>query len=389
MNPIYILRYIKGYVTFTAKGGFTERFINLCSINGILLWDTSYSDNILRSKCQIKSISKLRKAAKNSGVILRFTDSYGLYNDLKKQKDRLGLLIGAVFFVVFYTLMSCFVWTIDVSGNNTIPYDEIIEKADLCGLHIGTFKPLFDETAAANLLSSDSNGEISWCAFNIKGSRALIEIREQKASLKDDNIIEPCNIISDSDGIILSIEVYEGVGEVNEGDAVNEGDLLINGVNDNEDYSILFVEADGKITAETDKSFGLRFNKSALCRKITSSDDRLIFNVFSISLPTEAIHRNNFSSFSHCVNLDFNDVVLPVSVTVETAFETEETKRSETELTLSSVEKYSYEARKFNSNSILLTENPTIYISDSEIIIENQWKTISFIGEKQKISIEN
>ena len=389
MNPIYILRYIKGYVTFTAKGGFTERFINLCSINGILLWDTSYSDNILRSKCQIKSISKLRKAAKNSGVKLRFTDSYGLYNDLKKQKDRLGLLIGAVFFVVFYSLMSCFVWTIDVSGNNTIPYDEIIEKADLCGLHIGTFKPLFDETAAANLLSSDSNGEISWCAFNIKGSRALIEIREQKASLKDDNIIEPCNIISDRDGIILSIEVYEGVGEVNEGDAVNEGDLLINGVNDNEDYSILFVEADGKITAETDKSFGLRFNKSIKCRKITSSDNRLIFNVFSINLPTEAIHRNNFSSFSHCINLDFNDVLLPVSVTVETAFETEEAKRSETEFTLSSVEKYSYEARKFNSNSILLTENPAIYISDSEIIIENQWKTISFIGEKQKISIEN
>ena len=389
MNPIYILRYIKGYVTFTAKGGFTERFINLCSINGILLWDTSYSDNILRSKCQIKSISKLRKAAKNSGVKLLFTDSYGLYNDLKKQKDRLGLLIGAVFFVVFYSLMSCFVWTIDVSGNNTIPYDEIIEKADLCGLHIGTFKPLFDETAAANLLSSDSNGEISWCAFNIKGSRALIEIREQKASLKDDNIIEPCNIISDRDGIILSIEVYEGVGEVNEGDAVNEGDLLINGVNDNEDYSILFVEADGKITAETDKSFGLRFNKSIKCRKITSSDNRLIFNVFSINLPTEAIHRNNFSSFSHCINLDFNDVLLPVSVTVETAFETEEAKRSETEFTLSSVEKYSYEARKFNSNSILLTENPAIYISDSEIIIENQWKTISFIGEKQKISIEN
>lgn len=389
MNPIYILRYIKGYVTFTAKGGFTERFINLCSINGILLWDTSYSDNILRSKCQIKSISKLRKAANNSGVKLHFTDSYGLYNDLKKQKDRLGLLIGAVFFVVFYALMSCFVWTIDVSGNNTIPYDEIIEKADLCGLRIGTFKPLFDETAAANLLSSDSNGEISWCAFNIKGSRALIEIREQKASLKDDNIIEPCNIISDSNGIILSIEVYEGIGEVNEGDAVNEGDLLINGVNDNEDYSILFVEAEGKITAETDKSFGLKFKKSALCRKITSSDNRLIFNVFSINLPTETIHRNNFSSFSHCINLDFNDVVLPVSVTVETAFETEEAKRSEPELTLSSVEKYSYEARKFNSNSILLTENPEIYISDSEIIIENQWKTISFIGEKQKISIEN
>ena len=37
----------------------------------------------------------------------------------------------------------------------------------------------------------------------------------------------------------------------------------------------------------------------------------------------------------------------------------------------------------------MLTENPVIYISDSEIIIENQWKTISFIGEKQKISIEN
>ena len=36
---IQLLRLLKGYVSFTAEGGFPERFINLCNSNGIVLWD--------------------------------------------------------------------------------------------------------------------------------------------------------------------------------------------------------------------------------------------------------------------------------------------------------------------------------------------------------------
>lgn len=35
---INFLRLILGFVEFEAKGGFPERFLNLCTVNGITLW---------------------------------------------------------------------------------------------------------------------------------------------------------------------------------------------------------------------------------------------------------------------------------------------------------------------------------------------------------------
>ncbi len=387
MNPVYILRYIKGYVSFTAEGGFTERFINLCTASNILLWDTSYSGNVLRSKCPVKNIPHIRKTARRSGVFLQFEKSYGLYNDLKKQMDKVGLLAGTVFYLLFFSIMSCFVWTIDVSGNTSIPSENIIKIAEDSGLSVGTFKPTFDEFGAANALSQNNNSEISWCAFNIKGSRAVIEIREQKKSIKDINISEPCNIVSDADGIILAYEIYEGTTDMTVGNAVKKGDLLINGVTDNEDLSTLFVEANGKIIAKTSRSFGMSFSKTAKCRKIMSSKNLYEVNIFALKFPFSV--KNNNALFEHKQHLIFNKTVLPISLSIKTVYKLESVKRRHGEILLSSLEKFSYEARKYNLNTLLLEEEPSFTELENAFLIKNNWNSIAFIGKKQKISLEN
>ena len=43
MFLIRLFRFLTGYIVFSGNGGFPERFINLCSLNGISLWDTKCS----------------------------------------------------------------------------------------------------------------------------------------------------------------------------------------------------------------------------------------------------------------------------------------------------------------------------------------------------------
>ena len=43
MSIIRFLRFIFGYVEFCAEGGFPERFINLCSVYHVRLWDVTVS----------------------------------------------------------------------------------------------------------------------------------------------------------------------------------------------------------------------------------------------------------------------------------------------------------------------------------------------------------
>ena len=389
LNFISFLRYLKGYVTFTGDGGFTERFFNLASKNGIYFWDACCPENKIIAKCNLNDYKQLRHIAKKSGVRLSLTGRYGLIFDLKKKKYRKGLLFGVLFFLVFFAVMSRFVWTVDVVGNVLIPKEDILILAERYGLHVGTYKTTFDEVKAANTMAKDSDGVFSWAAFNIKGSRAVIEIREQRKSIKDNERHFPANLVADFDGVIVTAQNFSGTIQISEGMGVRKGDLLISGVEDNEDFSVSFVEADGRVIAEREKIYAMRFYKSKKVSKITESQKSVSLYIFGFRMPLQpfSTERKQFSEYASY--LSYNGVRLPLGIITRTYYNTEQTKRIEKHLFLSSLEEYSEGAYKFNRNTFLISESPSLTQTDSEIIIKNNWICLDFIGEKQEIIIEN
>ena len=67
---VRVLRSVLGYVEFEAFGGFAERFINLCTLNGINLWDVK-NDGVKVCACtDFDGYKKMRKCARNSGMRL-------------------------------------------------------------------------------------------------------------------------------------------------------------------------------------------------------------------------------------------------------------------------------------------------------------------------------
>ena len=65
---IRILRLIKGYVEFCAEGGFPERFINLCKIHGISLWNVK-NDGVKVYACTTEAdFKRISLPTENSGL---------------------------------------------------------------------------------------------------------------------------------------------------------------------------------------------------------------------------------------------------------------------------------------------------------------------------------
>lgn len=389
MNFINFLRYLKGYITFLGEGGFTERFFNLASKNTIFIWDACCIENRITAKCNIKDFRKLRHIAKRSGVRLSLTGRYGLIFDLKKQEYRKGLLFGALFFTVFFAVMSRFVWTVDVSGNVLVPKEDILLLAENYGLRVGTYKPSFDETTAANTMAKESGGVFTWAAFNIKGSRAVIEVREQKESIKDTEVHTPSNLVADFDGVIVSFETFSGTSYVSEGMGVRNGDLLIGGVEDNEDFSVSFVEAKGRIIAERDKLYTMRFFRNSKASKISEANKTVTLYIFGLKIPLSPFSAKEQLYFKDESYLSYNKVRLPLGIIIKTDYKAGKAQRNEKEFLLSSLEEYSESAYKFNKNTFLISENPSFKLTDSEMIVKNSWHCLDFMGEKREIIIEN
>ena len=73
-----LFRYLFGYVVFSAKGGFAERFINLCAVRRINLWDVSLKDNTIRARIGIRDFRRLRGVARKTGVSVSILQKRGL-----------------------------------------------------------------------------------------------------------------------------------------------------------------------------------------------------------------------------------------------------------------------------------------------------------------------
>ena len=247
---INFLRLIFGFVEFEAKGGFPERFLNLCTVNGITLWQVQNDGVKVKACTPIKAYKNIKKSARNSGMKIKIIRKRGLPFFIKNNRARVGVLVGLLFVICSLALSTCMLWNIEVTGNTKIKSEVLMESLNNNGVRIGVFKSKLDTIAIENKLL-DEYKDLSWVSINIFGTKAVLEVKEnsEKPEMADD--ITPMNIVAKKDGQIVLVEGHKGANAVKEGDVVLKGDLLISGVTINADGSEKTIHATGKVFAKT------------------------------------------------------------------------------------------------------------------------------------------
>ena len=74
---VALLRYIRGYVRFSAEGAFAERFLNLLIQNGFAVWDIRKEGYTLEGCVFADKYRRLRRFARRTGVRLRIKQKLG------------------------------------------------------------------------------------------------------------------------------------------------------------------------------------------------------------------------------------------------------------------------------------------------------------------------
>lgn len=326
------VRFIFGYVRFTARGGFPERFLNLCRLNKIVLWELKNSGGIISACTDCASYKKIRSAARKSGMTVRIKKKYGLPFFLERHKRRFGIIAGMLIGASFLLILSTRIWSIDVIGNVKVPSEKITGVFEELGVRKGVSASKIDikstEFAALQRL-----GELSWLNINISGSKALIEVREAVESPEiDSKDNTPTDIVAARDGIITIIRQFNGTAEQIIGNAVVEGDLLISGIEENGDLTVSFCKAKGYVVAKTSREMKYNQPEKLIIRKPIKSKKRIEINLLSFDLPLGIIKKDN--SYRDKKEVIINGITLPVGLTVYT-----ETVYEENEIILSAERK--------------------------------------------------
>lgn len=318
MLLLRFLRYVFGYVRFTAYGGFPERFINLCEHNKILIWDVRGNGGAIKASTDRNGYKKMRDCARRSGMRLKINKKCGLPFFMNRHSRRFGVIIGICLCSATLLILSTRLWSIDVIGNERIASDKIIAAFEEAGVKIGVPCNRIDEDTVEKEAMRRLDG-ILWMNINIQGCRAVIEVRETVEQPQIDQDDTPLNIVAEKDGQIVIIRPFGGTQEKKTGTAVLKGELLISGMRENKDLTVSFCRAEGYVVARTSTELSASCGTSFMAEKAADERKSICLDLLTFSLPITP-HRAQ-GGYAEKKRLCLNGVTLPIGITVTTSTE--------------------------------------------------------------------
>ena len=137
---LLLYRFFSGFLKIKIMGDFPERLINKCVKNNIVLWNIKYLKNAIVFKVSIKDFKKIFRIRKGLKIKIEILKKYGFPFIIRRYKNRYGIIVGVIIFILFIYFMSGFVWNIEINGNKTVSETQILRECESLGIKIGVKK---------------------------------------------------------------------------------------------------------------------------------------------------------------------------------------------------------------------------------------------------------
>ncbi|MBE6747987.1 MAG: hypothetical protein E7557_02025 [Ruminococcaceae bacterium] len=386
---INFLRLLLGFVEFEAKGGFPERFLNLCTINGITLWRVQNDGVKVKACTSIKAYKSIRKSARKSGMRVKIIKKRGFPFFIKNNKARVGVVVGLSLVVLFLFTSSCMLWNIEVTGNEKLKSEVLLESLYNNGVRVGVFKSKIDTIAVEGELLKEYS-DLAWASINIFGTKAVLEVKEnsEKPQIVDEKT--PANIVAKKDGQIVLVEGHKGTNAVKEGDVVVRGDLLISGVLLNSDGSEKTVHATGKVFAKTITNLYAESIMVNSAKILNSTENKYYLYALGGEIPLFFKCKGE-KLYNGEKLLESNSTKLPFGVRWECLGEFNETeiKLTENQMTLLALfESVKQKRENFSSSCEILKVDYQKQVDENKVTVKCKISAKENIAEEKEIFVE-
>lgn len=320
---IIFFRYIIGYVRFKIISEFPEMALNNIKNANINVWNIKKYNNEIYANVKLSDYKCLRHKINRKYARLKIVSKRGVFFRFYKYKRRKGFLLGFVIFVVMLTILPNYIWNVNLSGNEKIPNDEILEVLNELGVYEGANAKKIDSKKLVSELKLKIS-DISWAAINIEGAVANVEINERVIANVEST--DPSNLLASKDGIVVGIKVLSGKLNVKLGDTVRKGDLLVSGISEYKNGKQDFTRSQGEILCRTNEKLVVTIpfeQKSVMMTENVESKIVLRTPFIDIPLFIKAIDYNYLKS-TYTYKIKANNNYVPFYLTIAKFYETKE-----------------------------------------------------------------
>ena len=251
-----IIDYFRGCVRLRLRGCEPERCLQGLLEAGVAFWNTEKPDEFTL----ILTLYRM-DAARAGQIALRCQCDaepiplHSFRGDFYGLKKRWALLPGMLLVLTGAVLAPNVIFSVEVSGCETLEPERITRALDDLGVHFGTWGPAIDSEQLRNDMLR-TIPELRWIGVNWSGMKAGVQVSEHGEETTPLDRQTCADLIACADGVVTDVEVYNGQALVKKGDAVREGQTLISGLVDLERCRRA-TRALGEVYAETRREMTL------------------------------------------------------------------------------------------------------------------------------------
>ena len=240
--------YFTGYQILSVPMEEGGAFLELCRREGLVYDNFKICDNdCLTLRMRSATAKKAARACAAEGISLDIIKERGLPRLLGRLLAHPGLCLGFAVAVALLWCSSRFVWDVRVTGNHLLSEREVEATLRECGFGVGSYLGSFKADRVENK-ALITNKSLAWISVNMKGNVAYVQVREA-VHTPPPEANAPANLVADTGGQIVRVELVQGNVLVAAGQWVGKGDLLVSGLYDSQQQGIRYTHAEGRVYA--------------------------------------------------------------------------------------------------------------------------------------------
>ena len=215
-----------GKIKFEVVSGLYCEFIGELVDKGLCIWSVESTEFGITAVCFAADYKEIAGIAKKYQCRTKIIGKKGFYFRFRKILNRKGLLCGTVLVFLYLFLFSHIIWRVDVispSENITQDVYSLLYANDVCAGSI--FNQEKNSDIRQQIFINVDN--VGYVTMNFSGGILTCKVDPAINKLPYLENSTSGNIVASESGIIEDLRVYKGFSQVQRGQSVYKGDVLV------------------------------------------------------------------------------------------------------------------------------------------------------------------
>ncbi|MDR7000422.1 sporulation protein YqfD [Neobacillus niacini] len=389
------IEFLFGRVTVKVSGRGIERFLNVLTRNGLLVWNVKrHGTETITFKMRLQDALKIRRFARKSECSISFLQRSGVPFLFKRLLKNSGFLAGAVLFFLMILVLSNVIWGIEIKGAKPATEYKIRKELDKMGVKIGKLQFFVDNVEGIQRKLTNNIGDLTWVGVELNGTTYHFQVVEKNEPKKPEKL-SPRNLVAKKKAIIYSMYVEDGQPVVNLNDHVEPGQLLVSGEIGMEGKTKA-VAAKGEVLGETWYMGHVELPFKTNFKVFNGKEKQKHFvKLGKFELPVWGFGKPKFKEYETETNenkIHFLKWKLPISFVNKTLREREEITRTytEKEATQNAIDLARNKIKSHIDEDAIIKDEKILHksIKNGKVILDIHFKIIENIAIGQPITKE-